>query len=98
MKSKNYKLTQEQFSKIVESLQEENKNLEEQSRLAAIGNSALNQMNVKPEKKEVTSKPKPGVYKNSTVQVMNDMKVKITLPQGVFEFSCYKYSPEIRKV
>ena len=46
MKNKNIKLTAEQFNKIVESLQEENHNLEEQSRLGAIGNAALKQMNI----------------------------------------------------
>ncbi len=98
MKNKNLKVTKEQFNKIVESLQEENQNLEEQSRLAAIGNSALNQMNIKPETKSVSSKPKPGVYKNSTVQITNDMKLKVTLPDGAYEFSCYKYNPTVKKV
>lgn len=66
MKSKYLKVTEGQLSKIMESLKEDNQNLEEQSRLAAIGNSALNQMNVKPYNTNNT-KPKPGVYKNTTV-------------------------------
>lgn len=97
MKKTLLKISENQFSKIMESLEEENRNLEEQSRLAAIGNSALNQMNVKP-KNTNNTKPKPGVYKNTTVQVSNDMKLKVTLPDGTFEFSCYKYSPTIKKV
>lgn len=97
MKETLLKISENQFSKIMEFLEEENRNLEEQSRLAAIGNSALNQMNVKP-KNTNNTKPKPGVYKNTTVQVSNDMKLKVTLPDGTFEFSCYKYSPTIKKV
>lgn len=97
MKSKYLKVTEGQLSKIVESLKEDNQNLEEQSRLAAIGNSALNQMNIRPDNTNNT-KPKPGVYKNTTVQVSNDMKLKVTLPDGTFEFSCHKYSPTIKKV
>lgn len=81
----------------MQSLKEENQNLEEQSRLAAIGNSALKQMNVKPETKTQVQEPKPGVYK-TTVQITNDKKLKLTLPEGTFEYSCHKYEPTIKKV
>jgi len=95
MKNKNLKLTEEQFNKIVESLQEENHNLEEQSRLGAIGNAALKQMNIEPTNKVV--EPKPGVYK-TTVQITNDKKLKVTLPEGTFEYSSHKHLPTTKKV
>lgn len=97
MKSKYLKVTEGQLSKIMESLTEENQNLEEQSRLAAIGSSALNQMNVKPEMKTQVKEPKPGIYK-TTVQITNDKKLKLTLPEGTFEYSCHKHSPTTKKV
>ena len=95
MKSKNLKVTEEQLSKIVESLKEENHNLKEQSRLGAIGNAALKQMNIEPKNKVVD--PKPGVYK-TTVQITNDKKLKVTLPEGTFEYSSYKHLPLTKKV
>ena len=95
MKSKNLKVTEEQLSKIVESLKDENNNLKEQSRLGAIGNAALKQMNIEPKNKVVD--PKPGVYK-TTVQITNDKKLKVTLPEGTFEYSSYKHLPSTKKV
>lgn len=95
MKSKNLKVTEEQLSKIVESLKDENHNLKEQSRLGAIGNAALKQMNIEPKNKVVD--PKPGVYK-TTVQITNDKKLKVTLPEGTFEYSSYKHLPSTKKV
>ena len=94
MKSKNLKVTEEQLSKIVESLKDENNNLKEQSRLGAIGNAALKQMNIEPKNKVVD--PKPGVYK-TTVQITNDKKLKVTLPEGTFEYSSYKLLPSTKK-
>ena len=95
MKSKNLKVTEEQLSKIVESLKDENNNLKEQSRLGAIGNAALKQMNIEPKNKVVD--PKPGVYK-TTVQIKNDKKLKVTLPEGTFEYSSYKHLPSTKKL
>ena len=95
MKSKNLKVTEEQLSKIVESLKDENNNLKEQSRLGAIGNAALKQMNIEPKNKVVD--PKPGVYK-TTVQITNDKKLKVTLPEGTFEYSSYKHLPSTKKL
>ena len=95
MKCKNLKVTEEQLSKIVESLEDENNNLKEQSRLGAIGNAALKQMNIEPKNKVV--EPKPGVYK-TTVQITNDKKLKVTLPEGTFEYSSYKHLPSTKKV
>jgi hypothetical protein len=95
MKSKYLKVTEGQLSKIVESLKEDNQNLEEQSRLGAIGNAALKQMNIEPTNKVV--EPKPGVYK-TTVQITNDKKLKVTLPEGTFEYSSYKHLPTTKKV
>lgn len=95
MKSKNLKVTEEQLSKIVESLKDENHNLKEQSRLGAIGNAALKQMNIEPKNKVVD--PKPGVYK-TTVQITNDKKLKVTLPEGTFEYSSYKHLPSTKKL
>ena len=74
---------------------DENNNLKEQSRLGAIGNAALKQMNIEPKNKVVD--PKPGVYK-TTVQITNDKKLKVTLPEGTFEYSSYKHLPLTKKV
>jgi hypothetical protein len=41
--------------------------------------------------------PKPGVYK-TTVQITNDKKLKVTLPEGTFEYSSYKHLPTTKKV
>jgi len=95
MKKTALKISENQFSKIIESLEEENQNLEEQSRLGAIGNAALKQMNIEPKNKVVD--PKPGVYK-TTVQITNDKKLKVTLPEGTFEYSSYKHLPSTKKV
>ena len=95
MNRKNLKVTEEQLSKIVESLKEENHNRKEQSRVGALGNAALKQMNIEPKNKVVD--PKPGVYK-TTVQITNDKKLKVTLPEGTFEYSSYKHLPSTKKV
>jgi hypothetical protein len=41
--------------------------------------------------------PKPGVYK-TTVQITNDKKLKVTLPEGTFEYSSHKHLPTTKKV
>ena len=74
--TKNLTVTEEQLSKIVESLKDENNNLKEQSRLGAIGNAALKQMNIEPKNK--VAEPKPCVYK-TTVKITSDKKLKLTL-------------------
>jgi hypothetical protein len=52
-------------------------------------------MNIEPKNKVV--EPKPGVYK-TTVQITNDKKLKVTLPEGTFEYSSYKHLPTTKKV
>lgn len=71
-------------------------NLQEQSsRFAAIQGSFNNQANLT--KRTETPEPKlvPGNY---SVTVNKDMTLVVKTPNGNFTYSCYKYSPSIKKI